>query len=194
MAVYDRFARFYDRLFAPFEGRFLRAWRKESLAELPTGADILELGCGTGANFDLYPPFRRAVSTELSKKMIDIAVGKSCGSALLQADAQHLPFPANSFDAAFATLVFCSIPDPNAAFSELRRVLRPNGTVILLEHVRPPGIAGRAFDVLNVVTTALIDDHFNRQTADMAKTAGLEVKEVRKKAGGIVNLIVCRNV
>ncbi|MBX3243262.1 MAG: class I SAM-dependent methyltransferase [Acidobacteria bacterium] len=194
MAVYDKFARFYDGLFDPFERWFIREWRKEALAELPTGADILEIGCGTGVNFELYPPFNRAISTEVSRKMIEIAVGKARGSILLQADAQHLPFPENSFDAAFATLVFCSIPDPDIAFSELRRVIRPGGTAILLEHVRPPGIAGKAFDLLNIATTALIDDHFNRRTADLAKNAGFEIKDLRVKAAGIVNVLFCRNL
>jgi hypothetical protein len=63
-----------------------------------------------------------------------------------------------------------------------------------LEHVRPPGILGGVFDVLSLFTVALIDDHFNRKTADIAASCGLRLKEVRQKAAGAVNLIVCEVV
>lgn len=193
MAFYDKFARIYDPLFAPFERRSLGRWRKEALAYLPTNSHLLEIGAGTGANFALYPPSKPAVSTELSAKMLEIANGRLVNNLPVQADAQYLPFSANGFDAAFATLVFCSIPDPAAAFIELRRVVRPDGMIVLLEHVRPQGLLGRCFDILNVFTTALIDDHFNRETARLATECGLTVTNVVKKAGGVVNIIVCRN-
>jgi ubiquinone/menaquinone biosynthesis C-methylase UbiE len=102
-----------------------------------------------------------------------------------------LPFAENSFDAAFATLVFCSIPQPELAFVELQRVVRPGGKIVLLEHVRPNGFLGYVFDLLNVFTVALIDDHFNRRTAQLAENSGLKLMEVRQKAGGAVNIIVC---
>lgn len=67
----------------------------------------------------------------------------------------------------------------------------PGGKIILLEHVRPKGLLGYAFDLLNIFTVALIDDHFNRNTARLAENAGLKVLEVREKAFGIINLIIC---
>lgn len=193
MAIYDNFARYYDRLFEPFERRFLRRWRQEALSQLPVGATILEVGAGTGANFTFYPESRLAVSSEISARMIEIAAARTHTNIPVQADAQKLPFSANSFDAAFATLVFCSIPDPALAFGELRRVVKPGGTIVLLEHVRPPRLLGYVFDVLNIFTTTLIDDHFNRRTAELASDSGLEVLEVNKKAAGTVNIIVSRN-
>ncbi|MDM7923487.1 MAG: class I SAM-dependent methyltransferase [Pyrinomonadaceae bacterium] len=192
--TYDRFAKFYDRLFAPFEKRFLARWRAETLAELPKNAEILEVGCGTGANFAFYPQSRRAVSSELSHEMLHIAVTRRHSNHLLQTDVQSLPFPANSFDAAFATLVFCSVPDPAAGFAELRRVVRPGGRIVLLEHVRPEGFLGSVFDVVSAATVALIDDHFNRRTAEIAAKSGLIVTEIRRKAAGAVNLIICENI
>jgi len=192
MAVYDSFARFYDRLFAPFEKRFLGRWRSETLSVLPLDAAILELGAGTGANFKFYPTSKIAISSEIASEMLMVAVTKRRSNQLVQADAQSLPFDENSFDAAFATLVFCSIPEPKLAFSELLRVVKPGGTLVLLEHVRPEGPLGVVFDALNVLTVALIDDHFNRRTADIAAAAGLEVLEIRRKAFGGIKLMVCR--
>lgn len=191
--IYDKLARFYDTAFSPFEKRFLHRWRKETLSLLPSDGKILEVGCGTGANFELYPQNCNAVSSELSIKMLEFASAKLVGNKLVQADAESLPFAANSFDAAFATLVFCSIPDPAKAFREIARVLKPDAKLILLEHVRPLGGLGYAFDALNVVTTALIDDHFNRKTAEIAAQSGFEILEIREKAAGAVNLIVCKN-
>jgi ubiquinone/menaquinone biosynthesis C-methylase UbiE len=190
-AVYDKFASNYDRAFAPLEWLGLRRWRQEVIELLPVDADILEIGCGAGANFEFYPQCKLAVSSELSIGMLQVAAGKRRENHLIQADAQSLPFGENEFDAAFATLVFCSIPDPTLAFSELKRVVRPGGKIILLEHVRPDGVLGPAFDLLNRVTLAVADDHFNRETAKIAADSGLKVVEVRKKLGTIVNLIVC---
>ena len=193
-AVYDRFAKHYDRFFAPLERFGLAQMRREAISLLPEDASILEIGCGSGANFEFYPKCRRAVSSDISIQMLEIAKGKPRGNHLIQADAESLPFPAGEFDAAFSTLVFCSIPDPDAAFAELRRVVKPGGHVILLEHVRPEGIMGPVFDLLDKVTVLLADDHFNRQTAEIAKGSGLNVIEVRKKLAGIVNLIVAEVV
>lgn len=190
-AVYDKFASNYDRAFAPLEWLGLRRWRQEAIGLLPVDAKILEIGCGAGANFEFYPQCKLAVSSEISIGMLEIANTKRRENRLIQADAQSLPFGGNEFDAAFATLVFCSIPDPTLAFSELKRVIRPGGRIVLLEHVRPDGILGPVFDILNKVTVIAADDHFNRETAKLAADAGLKIVEIRKKLGSIVNLIVC---
>ena len=192
--IYDKLAKYYDRAFKPFEERFLRAWRLETFALLPGDSEILELGSGTGANFGFYPSSKRAVSSEISIKMIEIAKSKAKSNVLIQADAQSLPFAENVFDAAFATLVFCSIPEPELAFAELKRVVKSGGRIILLEHVRPPRTLGYFFDLLNVLTVALIEDHFNRKTAELAERSGLKVIELKHKAAGAVNLIVCEVV
>ena len=192
--VYDRVAPYYDRGFAPLERRFLARWRAQALAELPEDSRILEVGTGTGLNFPHYPRGARGVASELSREMLKIARGKNRPTSvhLVQTNAERLPFRAASFDAAFATLVFCSIPSPQNAFSELRRVVRPGGTVVLLEHVRPNGLLGYFFDALSLLTVALFEDHFNRRTADNARRAGLHLLRVERRMLGIFNLIVCR--
>ncbi len=191
--IYDKVAEYYDKAFAPFEKRFLEKWRGEALSFLPENSRLLELGAGTGANFNFYPNAKCTVASEISIKMLEVAKRKTDKIHLVQADAENLPFPANHFDAAFATLVFCSIPKPENAFTELKRVVRPNGRIVLLEHVRPKGMPGYGFDFLNIFTSLLIKDCFNRETAKLAENSGLKILEVREKAFGAVNLIVCEN-
>ncbi|MDT4952464.1 MAG: hypothetical protein QOJ02_602 [Acidobacteriota bacterium] len=194
-AVYDRFASHYDRAIAPLERLILARLRAETLAALPVDNRVLEVGAGTGLNFPFYPGGAHGVASELSCEMVKIARGKSRPSSLhlVQTSAEQLPFPDASFDAAFATLVFCSVASPQKAFSELRRVVRPNGTVALLEHVRPKGILGLLFDALSILTVALFDDHFNRRTAEEANRAGFELLRVERRLLGIINIIVMKN-
>ena len=191
--IYDKVAEYYDKAFAPFEKRFLEKWRGETLSFLPENSRLLEIGAGTGANFKFYPNAKCAVASEISIKMLEVAKRKTDKIHLVQTNAENLPFPANYFDAAFATLVFCSIPKPENAFAELKRVVRPNGRIVLLEHVRPKGMPGYGFDFLNIFTSLLIKDCFNRETAKLAENAGLKILEVKEKAFGAVNLIVCEN-
>lgn len=192
--TYDEIAPYYDNAIRPFERWFLSRLRARTVRFLPENARTLELGAGTGLNFVYYPANTAGVATEPSRGMISIAKKKPRPAkvSLVQSSAEHLPFENNSFDAAFATLVFCSLGSPAEAFAELRRVVKQGGSVVLLEHVRPPGLLGVLFDVLNLITVPLFDDHFNRRTASGAQLAGLGVLRVEERLLGVVNLIVCR--
>lgn len=190
---YDRIAPRYERSIAPFERWFLTKLRQEAIAALPTDGRILELGAGTGLNFVHYQQPSRVVATEPSTEMIRIASTKAgrIGLSLAQSCAEQLPFRERSFNGAIATLVMCSVKSPEQVFAELRRVVQPGGTVSLLEHVRPDGLLGPLFDVLNLVSVRLADDHVNRRTAELAERSGLEVRKVRKVGFGILNVITC---
>lgn len=196
--IYDRLAARYDPAIKLCERLFLANWRERAFANLGTlRADtrLLEIGAGTGANFACYAHGTRGVAGEISRAMIEIARDKPrpADVHLVQHRAEELPFADDAFDAALATLVFCSVASPARAFAELRRVVCAGGRMSMLEHVRPPSrIAGRMFDLLSRVTVPLCEDHFNRQTARDAGEAGLIVERIEPLARGVVQLIVCR--
>jgi len=195
-ARYDDLATHYERAMQPLERWFLTRWRARALAHLPEDSCLLEVGAGTGLNFCFYPRGAHGVASELSSKMLQIAAEKQRpeGVGLAQNSAEVLPFRDATFDAALATLVFCSVASPPDAFAELRRVVKPGGRIVLLEHVRPKGVLGPIFDLLSMVTRRLFDDHFNRRTADEAERAGLRVHSIETRLQGIFNLIVLERV
>jgi ubiquinone/menaquinone biosynthesis C-methylase UbiE len=158
---------------------------------------ILELGVGTGINLPLY---RVAAAAELLVG-IDVNGTKLAGTTerqravtptlILQSDAQRLPFPSDSFDTVVATLVFCSIPQPTVALAEVKRVLRPNGRFLLLEHVRGQGpVSRRLTDWLQPAWYALQGEcHLNRETAVAVSQAGFEIEQVSTHGWGLVQMI-----
>lgn len=191
---YDAVAGQYDRVMRPLERWLIAHLRPKVIAAIHKNGRMLEVGAGTGANFSFYPSSSHVTASELSFRMIEQARGKveERNVNIVQNCAEQLPFMDDSFDSAFATLVFCSVASPQDAFTELRRVVRRGGTIVLLEHVRPDGLLGYFFDALSLLTVAVFDDHFNRRTADDARHAGLEVTNVEPHALGIVNFIVCK--
>jgi ubiquinone/menaquinone biosynthesis C-methylase UbiE len=102
--------------------------------------DTLEVAIGTGLNLPHYPPEVRLVGLDLSPEMLALAetrakeMGRRIG--LTEGDAQVLPFADGSFDTVVCTYALCSVRDDRRAISEMRRVLRPGGRLILLDHIR----------------------------------------------------------
>lgn len=97
------------------------------------------------------------------------------------ADVERLPYPDADFDTVLATCVFCSVPDPVAGLREVARVVRPDGRVRLLEHVRPRNrFLGWLADRLSPLVQRLVGPEINRRTEDNVRAAGLELLDVRR--------------
>lgn len=180
---YDRIARFYDAFETPMElmgGRRRRA-RTVGAAEGRT----LEVGVGTGRNLDHYPPDAQVTGIDISPAMLARAKRRAhrIGSTaqLEVADVERLPYPDAAFDTVLATCVFCSVPDPVAGLREVARVVRPDGRVRLLEHVRPRNrFLGWLADRLSPLVQRLVGPEINRRTEDNIRAAGLELLDVRR--------------
>jgi ubiquinone/menaquinone biosynthesis C-methylase UbiE len=130
------FARGYDRFIKGTEDAGLRDQRRSLLARAE--GRTLEIGAGTGTNLSLYPEsVSELVLTEPDPHMRRQLERKApIGVKVIDASAEQLPFPDGTFDTAVATLVFCTIPNPQAALSEIARVLKGGGRLLFLEHVR----------------------------------------------------------
>ena len=132
-------AALYDTLLGRLERAGLAERRRRLLAA--ARGDVLEIGAGTGSNIPHYPEAVEAlVLVEPEEPMARRAERRLAGSGrrgrVVQASAESLPFADGSFDTVVCTLVLCSVADPPAALGELRRVLRPAGRLLFLEHVR----------------------------------------------------------
>jgi ubiquinone/menaquinone biosynthesis C-methylase UbiE len=193
---WDRKARFYDRLTKPMEHMIGLARGRAWVFERATGGRMLEIGAGTGKNLQLYPPDATVIATDLSPGMLARACERMAGSPgrvrYVVMDAEDLAFRDGTFDKVVATCVFCSVPDPVRGLREVRRVLRPGGEVVLLEHMRPGGLLGRLFDLLDPLVSRLMGPHINRQTTENIQRAGLQLMEERNVFSDWVKVIVAR--
>ena len=190
---YDRQARFYDYMEAPWELLIYRGLRRQLSADVQ-GTTILEVGVGTGRNLPYHPNGSRMIAVDLSPRMLRRAAGRArqLGSDvdLLLADAQRLPFRDEAFDAGVATFVFCSVPEPVAGLQELNRVIRGGGRVHLLEHVRAANpLIGRLMDLLNPLWVRLTGSNINRDTVSNVARAALEIDSVESRSLGLMKLI-----
>ena len=122
------------------------------------------------------------------------SIARSKGIALAQMDAERLAFPDNTFDTVIATFVFCSVPDPVAGFKEIKRVLKPGGQVMLLEHVLPENrLLAWIFNRLNNFIVKRSGVHINRKTAENIHRAGLKLNEERKMVGSVFRKFVANS-
>jgi ubiquinone/menaquinone biosynthesis C-methylase UbiE len=118
--------------------------------------------------------------------------GRRAPVQFVVSDAEDLAFKDGAFDKIVVTCVFCSVPDPVRGLREVRRVLRPGGEVVLLEHMRPGGLLGRLFDLLDPIMTRLMGPHINRRTLDNVRKAGLRPVEERNVFSDWIKVIVAQ--
>jgi ubiquinone/menaquinone biosynthesis C-methylase UbiE len=179
------FSAFYDRAFEATEEAGLREMRGELLKQ--ARGRVLELGAGTGLNLELYP--REGIEcltlTEPDPHMIKQLRARvqeiGCAADVMEVGAEKLPFDEDSYDTVVVTLVLCTVPNQAAALKEISRVLRPDGQLLFLEHVRAtndPSLA-KWQDRLETPWRFLGDGcHCNRDTVAGLKAAGFEVGEI----------------
>lgn len=185
MGFYDAiFASQYDRFLAAAERDGLGA-RRENLLKGVRGR-VLEIGAGTGLNLDHYPDsLDRLVLTEPSEPMAhrlrDRAAVSPLRPEVVIAPAENLPFEDDSFDTVVGTLVLCTVPDPEASLAEIRRVLAPDGALLLLEHVRSESKDRAKWQDRLETPWRWVGDgcRCNRDTVSTVETAGFKWEELQ---------------
>ena len=190
---YNRQARFFDLTEALMERLLMRRWRRRQWS-MVSGPRVLEVGVGTGKNFPHYPSDVQVAAVDFSPKMLARAVGKarkkSVPVSLGLMDAQSLAVPEACFDRVVSSFVFCSVPDPVLGLREVRRVLRPGGRAILLEHMRSRNrVLGWLMDRLNGLCVRMSGANISRDTVANVERAGLRVVSVQHLLGDVVKLI-----
>ena len=185
MGVRSRiFAATYDRFSAGSEKAGLSDMRRRVVGGA-TGR-VLEVGGGTGANLPHYGSGVESLTitepeppmlTRLRRRLTE----EGTRAEVVQASAEHLPFEDGSFDAVVSTLVLCGVDDQGQALREARRVLRPGGTIVFIEHVRSeePGLA-RWQDRLNRLNRFVTCCDCNRDTLAAIESEGFEVAELER--------------
>ena len=181
-ARYQRISCLYDRMEGLMERR-LRLWRQK-VWQFANGPRVLEVGVGTGKNIEFWPTDCKVTAIDLTPGMLELARKKAAalnrqGNDLFLADIQHLKLPSAIFDTVVATCVFCSVPDPIQGLREIGRVVRPDGHILLLEHIRiDKPIVGPMMDLLAPLVVRINGANINRRTIENVKKAGLQIDHV----------------
>jgi len=187
-ASYDKQMGFYDRvLFANS-----RAW----VCGQVTGS-ALEVAVGTGLNLPFYPAGVVLTGIDFSPAMLGIAqtrarqLGRSVD--LREADAQALPFPDAFFDTVVCTFALCAVPDERRAVSEMVRVLRPGGLLLLADHIAGGSWPVRAIQrIMDVVTVPLQGEHMLRRPLRQVQAEGLDIERRERFKLGLVERLTAR--
>ena len=190
---YNRVSRIYDSM----DKMIKESWRKDVLKNVK--GNVLEVGVGTGANLPFYHSDTYLTGIDFSPGMLKYARKKAntltlpYQLTLLEMDAQQMELPDNTFDYVVATCVYCSVPDPVKGLKEMGRVCKPDGKIILLEHMRSENeVVGKVMDLLNPVTVNMWGANINRRTLDNINKAGLIIEQKEDLFYSIVRKFVVK--
>ena len=196
-----RFANYYERTSSSSgEKSFMNPLRRE-VTGLARGY-VLEIGAGNGLNFAFYNPdtVERVEATEPDSAMLGYARKRAAAARvpvnLIQAPVENLPFADESFDSVVVTLVFCSVSDPRRGLSEVRRVLKPGGALLMVEHVRAhSAIAAAMQNIITPITRLVAGNcHWNRNTEKTVIEAGFKIEQRRDIKGFVMPFVVLHAV
>jgi ubiquinone/menaquinone biosynthesis C-methylase UbiE len=193
--VWDGYASRYDRAMW-FSERFQFRGGREWVCSRARG-DVLEVAVGTGLNLGLYPAEVRLTAIDLSPEMLATARSRAAELGrpvdLKEADAQALPFDDGTFDTVVSTLAMCAVPDERAVIGEMRRVLRPGGRLLLLDHIASTWWPIRAAQrLIETVTIRTAGEHMTRHPRPLVEAAGLVIEESERLKAGTVERLAAR--
>lgn len=184
----------YDKSIGFIERRLFGPDHREWACSKARG-DTLEVAVGTGLNLPHYPDGVRLTAIDLSPEMLAIARARPVPSHLFtdlrEGDAHRLDFADERFDTVLATYSLCNIPDHALAIREMKRVLKPGGRLVLVDHirssVRPVLWLQHAIEL---VTRRLEGEHFTRRPLDQVIANGFSVEERERSRAGIIERLV----
>ncbi|HEY4387991.1 MAG TPA: class I SAM-dependent methyltransferase [Ktedonobacteraceae bacterium] len=180
------FARYYERASRSERGENIMNPLRKEVTGRARGC-VLEVGSGNGLNFAFYEPglIERVEAIEPDSVMLSYARERAAAARvpinLIQAAAENLPFADESFDSVVVTLVFCSVSDPQRGLSEVWRVLKPGGVLLMVEHVRAQGgVMATIQNIITPITRRLTGNcHWNRETEKTVLEAGFKIEQRR---------------
>ena len=180
---------FYDRFMAKTEEACLKEWRHRLLEHV--SGEVLEVGAGTGANIKLYSDkVNKLVLTEPDKhmrKLLNEKVGNHPLGyvSVISGTGEQIEVDDESFDYVVSSLVCCSVTDLKVCLSEIRRVLRPGGGFVFLEHVAAAdGTSRRRWqNLINPVWKTFMGNcHLNRETEQAIITGGFDIVQIERES------------
>ena len=190
--IYNKTASSFNRREWLMEFLVLRHCRKKLVSQ--TKGRSLEIGIGTGRNLPYYHRGCEIIGVDLSEKMLDVArifaLKLGLSVTLITMDAENLAFKDGTFDSVLCTLCLCAVPNPVQALCEVKRVCKPEGKILLLEHVRSHNsFIGKIQDWLTPLIVRKIGCHLNRDTLGNVKKAGLHIDYLESHLTDIIKII-----
>jgi ubiquinone/menaquinone biosynthesis C-methylase UbiE len=172
----------YDAMMFLAEALGLRRWREWLVAG--ARGRTLDVGCGTGRNLPLYGSGTAPIGLDPEEPALKVAKRRAPSVPLVRASAEALPFKAGVFDTVVSGFVFCSVSDAPRALAEVRRALRDDGALRMLEHVRSTSRVGAKLqDFVQPAWTFVTGGcHPNRDTEATIVASGFEILPEGRRA------------